>query len=162
MDNFPLVIGKYFWLIALVVNGINVAIFYQRAQPYIKENPALASGYMTIFKGFFLGSSLPFVIMGIGILSGNVANVFAYLNPWDGNIFVVAWWAVLTGTSWLLAYWVWLRGGAEMLAAHPGLFTRGMPITPSYLKLFTLLSALMSVVMPGLLYLEQPMLSNLR
>jgi hypothetical protein len=28
MDNFPFSIDKYFWLIALAVNGINVAIFY--------------------------------------------------------------------------------------------------------------------------------------
>ncbi len=126
-----------FWLLAIVINGLNAAILWQRSTPYVKENPALQKGYITIIRGFLVGMNLPWVIMGIGLKVGGVSHLNDYLYPSNGNIFVFAWWTCLWGLILLFNYWIWFRGGAQMLIDHPGLL-RGNEQNPQTIKWMSL------------------------
>lgn len=134
MDLFFVTLYRYFWLVALVVAGLNTVILWWRSRAYIAQNPALAPGYATLLRGYFVCLSLPWVVMGVGVVMGGIPNVAYFFYPRTGNPYVIAWWVVY----WLLAafvtYWIVQRGGAEMLVSHPG-FLRGNPTNPKTVKL---------------------------
>ena len=118
--NPLILISEYFWLIAIIVTGINWVMFRKRAQKHIDENPELKRGYEALFRGYLLWMNIPWVIMGIGCTVGGVPSVWHYFRPRDGNPYVLAWFASVFllwvfGTFWLL-----FREGAETLARHPG------------------------------------------
>jgi hypothetical protein len=50
---------NYFWLLMILVNGINAAVFWLRAQPYIQQNPNLRPGYIRLISWFFVGFKKP-------------------------------------------------------------------------------------------------------
>ena len=73
----PPLLDKYFWVLAVVVAGINAAVIAYRARGAGVEGPrawrlGLASG---------LGLAAPFLVMGAGILVGGVSGTGAYLEP---------------------------------------------------------------------------------
>lgn len=133
MDDIFVILNRYFWVLALVVTALNGFIFHLRSRHYIQQNPALAPGYAVLVRGFVLYNSLPWIVMGIGILIGHVPQIWNFLYPRDGNLFIWAWW----GSLWLLyllgTYWILGRGGAEMLVTHPG-FVRGNPKNATTIK----------------------------
>jgi hypothetical protein len=106
-----------------IILGIsaNAVIMWFRSKPYIKENSALQKGYNTIIGGFFIGMSLPIIIMGIGLRFGGVSQIKDYSHPGNGNMFVLAYWMSCWGLIILLNYWIWFQGGAKMLVDHPGI-----------------------------------------
>jgi len=85
--------------------------------------------------------------MGIGCLSGGAPSIFHFFRPRDGNPFVLAFFASIF-LIWVLGtYWLFVRGGAEMLIKHPGLINCK---NAAMLKLFWLLAlagGILAVVM---------------
>ncbi|MDA2924136.1 hypothetical protein MYX65_05680 [Acidobacteria bacterium AH-259-L09] len=136
MDVFYFV-SRYFWLIAIVVTSINVAIFKQRSRNHIPENPELAEGYARLFRGYLTWLNAPWVIMGIGSTVGGVPSVWHYFRPKDGDPYVLAWFASVF-LLWILGtYWLFFKGGAEMLVKHPGAIITAS--SPALVKLFWVL-----------------------
>ncbi len=79
--------------------------------------------------------NLPWVFMGLGCEVGGVPTVFYYFRPRDGNPFVIAFFAS-PAVIWALGtYWLFARGGAEMMIRHPGLLNVSFQ-SPALLKLF--------------------------
>jgi hypothetical protein len=113
-------ISKYFWLVAILVTGINWAMFRKRAQPYIEANRDLTEGYGALFRGYLFWLNIPWVVMGVGCISGGVPSVWHYLRPRDGNLYVLAWFASVFFLWVFGTFWIFFRGGAETLARHPG------------------------------------------
>ncbi len=141
---------RYFWVIAIVVAALNTAIMWWRSQRHIRANPSLAAGYAFLLRGYWLWLTLPWVVMGIGILWGNVPTVWHFLFPSTGNPYVLAWWIVYWLLNGIFGYWLLFGGGAAMLVAHPG-FLRGNPQNPQLLKLWGVLilagSAAVTIIM---------------
>ena len=144
MDPFSLM-SEYFWLIAIAVTGINLAIFRKRAQKYITEDPSLREGYDVLFRGYFFWMIVPWVVMGVGCTFGSVPSVWHYFRPQDGNPYVLAWFASVFVVWVLGTVWLFFRGGAETLARYPGalVFSYGFKSkdikNPVLIKLFWLL-----------------------
>src|SRR5262249_49359741 len=65
--------------------------------------------------------SLPWLVMGAGVLVGGVPSVTHFVRPAVGGPFVRAFWVVVYGWICLTGYWGIRGGGAEILARHPGL-----------------------------------------
>ena len=80
----------------------------------------MEEGYRSLIRGWLLYGNLPWVVMGVGIVYGDVPSDFHYFDPRNGP-FVVAWYVTVVVLWVLTAYWVFLRGGAEALIRHPGL-----------------------------------------
>ena len=120
MEPFGL-ISKYFWVIAIIVTGINLIFFRINAQKYIKDNPQLEEGYSTLFRGYLFWMNLPWVIMGIGCTIGGVPSVWHYFRPRDENPYVLAWFGSVF-LIWILGtFWLFFKGGAAKLIRHPGI-----------------------------------------
>lgn len=123
------------WLIFLAVNTVNAFVLKFRSQAYIRERPELAPSYQKLFRGILFWGSLPWLVLGIGMVSGGVQNMNAYFRPRTGNPFVLAWYGVVVALWILGGYWLFARRGAEFLVEHRGLI-QGSPQNPTSIRLF--------------------------
>lgn len=115
----------------LLVNGL---IFRIRSRPYVRRNPELQEGYETIVRGLLIWGSLPWLVMGIGLLSGGVDSLFEYFVPELSSPYVLGFYATIVVLLILGTYWLLLRGGAELLVRHPGLLAIDIR-NPLFIKL---------------------------
>ena len=152
---FLSVINRYFWLICLLVTWLNTVIFKVRSQSHIRDNPALAPGYATLIRGFLVCSSLPWLVMGFGIVVGDVPTIWHFLYPNTSDPYVLAWWITYWLTIGFVAYWVILCGGAKIMVSHPG-FLRGNPTNPQLIKLFWLLALAVATAFTVIMF-NQPL-----
>jgi hypothetical protein len=119
MDPFDIA-ERWFWAIAIAMTFVNVLMIRFRAKRHIRENPDLATGYSTIIRGLAIWGNIPWIVMGIGCLFGDVPSVWHFLRPSDGNPFVLAFF-VSVFVIWILgSIWLFFRNGAELLVRHPG------------------------------------------
>ena len=111
---------RYAWALFILVTCLNAVVWRWRARNYIKEDPSLAPGYTQLIRGWLIYGNLPWVVMGLGILFGGVPTIWHYFNPRNGPM-VLLWYGTVIALWIAGAYWIFLRHGAEMLLAHPGL-----------------------------------------
>lgn len=150
--NFFTAIDKWFWAAAIGITCLNAVIFHVRAKRLIREHPDLADGYTAIVRGTLIWGNIPWIIMGIGCLVGGVPSASHFIHPEDGNPFVLA----FDGSIFLLwclgTFWLFFRGGAEMLVKHPGLLSTDFG-SPRSVKLFWLLCLAGVILGIGLTYI---------
>ncbi|MBE9032176.1 hypothetical protein IQ266_20770 [filamentous cyanobacterium LEGE 11480] len=142
---------NYFWLLSLFTNFLNSAIFWGRAQSRIRQNPELRSGYIRLIRGFIVIMSIPWIIMGIGLETGQTDSLAAYFNPRSGNQAVLAWWISLWAVMGFYLYWIWYRNGAEKLVKHPGLL-RGNPNDATVIRLGSTIAIILGFVIHLVLF----------
>lgn len=129
---------SYFWLIAIIINGVNAVIAWIRSQQYVQKKPALRSGYVKLILSIFLCLNIPWIVMGLGLTSGSVSNFANYFYPRYGNPFILAYWASILGLIFVYNTWIWFAGGAEILIKYPGIL-KFNPSNPKTIKLTSLL-----------------------
>jgi len=105
----------------------NAFIIKSRAKRYINRNPNLKEGYEKLFKKFLIYGNIPWLIMGIGDLTGLTKSIFDFFTPQQLNPIVVAFHASVI-LLWIIgSYWIYFNKGAEFLAQHPGFFNFSEP-----------------------------------
>ena len=161
-------ISKYFWLVAIVFTTVNFFVFKRRSEKHIKENPELAKGYSKLFRGYLFWMNIPWIIMGIGCTIGGVSSVWYYFRPRDGNPYVLAWFGSVFALWILGTFWLFFRGGAEMLAHHPGAveFNYGLKrkeiTNPTRIKVFWLLALAGGIFGVAFMWFMEIPMPNLR
>ena len=113
-------VSKYFWMVAIVITGINWLLFKKRARKHIAADNELAEGYAALFKGYLVWMNLPWIVMGVGTTVGGVPSVWHFFRPQDGNPYVLAWFGSVFFLWIAGTFWLFFRNGAETLARHPG------------------------------------------
>ena len=112
MDFFE----RYFWVLVILF-----ALFSSRGPREIRdrarEDPELGREHNRLWRNMFLWKSMPWAIMGVGILSGSVPDLLHYFRPQDMNPFVLAFLGSLLLTWTVALYWAF-HGGAEKIARH--------------------------------------------
>ncbi|MEM6630754.1 MAG: hypothetical protein AAF694_13825, partial [Bacteroidota bacterium] len=112
------------WILFIVATLINGFLFKVRSKTYIAEKPELEKGYGDIFMGYIILGCIPWIIVGIGNLTGITQSITDYFFPRQMNPMVLAFHGTLV-LIWLLSiWWVYFRGGAEFIERHPGLFVQ--------------------------------------
>jgi hypothetical protein len=161
------IIFKFFPLIAIAVNFLNVSITKSRIQRYIDQDPELKPGYDKFLKGWLLFFNIPFLVMAIGNLTGLTNGPFDYFNPKALNPVVLVFHFSFVSMYLLMAFWIFLNNGANFLARHPGLIyyswfgTRKDVTTVNGLKTFfalIILSGLGSIATMWILNIPHPMI----
>ena len=126
--------SPHLWIVFVLATCANAVYFRVRS----REQPELADGYTALIRGWLLWGNLPWLVMAVGLETGHVPSFWYYLRPRDGSPYVLAWYGCVVAL-WLLGfYWIFLRGGAEMLAKHSRIF-RGDLSNPAKVKLMYLL-----------------------
>ena len=114
------VVVRHFWLAFVVVTIINGRYWWAGVQARIRAQPELEPGYRRLYRGYLFWGNVPWLLMGAGILSGQVRSMFDFLQPRSGNPYVLAWWWAMAALFALGTMWMFWGGGAETLARHPG------------------------------------------
>ncbi len=146
---------EHFWIAFIIATFINGLILKQRSKKYIKENENLTEGYKKYFKGFIFFGNLPWIIMGIGDISGMTNNTFDFFYPRDMNPIVLIFHATVIFLWILLIWWTYFKGGAEFMEKHPGLiqstgFGASDKVSAKYIKIivpFTISGGIMGMIM---------------
>ena len=146
---------RHFWIALVVVTVLNGRAWWGRAQSRIQSQPDLEPGYRRLYRGYLFWTNVPWLAMGLGILSGQVPSIFEFLRPSEGNAFVLAWWGLMAGVLCLGTYWIFFGGGAETLERHPGVYM--VPQWPaSKLRVFWLALVAWNVAIATMLFLGFP------
>lgn len=121
MSQVPTIIN-YCWIGFIGVVVAQALKLKSRSKIYIAKDPALKIGYKRIFNVHIVWNNIPFILMGIGIISGKVSSLLNYLRPSEGNP-IVAIFFISMFINWIVsAVWIFFLGGAKFLVKHPGLF----------------------------------------
>ena len=87
------------WVLFIVVTVANAVVWAVKSRRFICEKPDLPPGYRRMLSGWLLFGSLPWIIMGLGIVVGSVPLMFHFLEarnaPW-----VIAWLATVVIDGW--------------------------------------------------------------
>jgi len=116
-------ITKWFWAICILVAFANAALFWMRARKKIAAQPELKRDYLTIIRGFVVYGSIPWAIVGIGVLSRQMPTSIHVVRPRDGNPFVLAFYASFFILWFATTHWIFFRGGAQQLANCSDIWT---------------------------------------
>jgi hypothetical protein len=111
---------RHFWVAFVVVIVLNTRAWWRDVQEPMRRRPELAPGYRWLLRAQLSVTLVPVLLMGLGVISGQVRGVHDYLRPGEGNPFVLLWWGVVAAIVLLTTGWVVLGPGAEMLERHPG------------------------------------------
>lgn len=133
-----LIVFKHWWLIFIIVTCFDGAILWSWFESRVGENEDLRDGIRKVILGFVFWGNIPWTVMGIGSTIGKVPTLWHYFRPQDSNPYVLAWFA--SGLLiWILGfYWVFYRGGAELLSRNFWFLNRALSNTTSVKALYVL------------------------
>ena len=140
-----LIFSHHFWLFAIAGTFFQVFQTKKRIKKYIQAKPELEPGYNSLLRGMFFWFNVPWVVMGIGMLSGRVPTMLHFFRPRDGNPFVSAWFATVIALWLLGTFWLVAKKGAEKLVEYPGFLTTEVK-TPKQVLVTWFLSLLGGIV----------------
>ncbi len=110
-----------FWILLIIVMVVNGIIWKNNSKKYIEQNPELKEGYDKLIKGFLIYSIIPWIIMGFGMLTGITKSMEEFFYPQLLNPVVLIF-NFYVAFVWIYgSYWIYFKGGAEMIIKHPGL-----------------------------------------
>lgn len=115
------IIFKYFWIVFIVVTIVNALIVKFQSQKHMAKNQELKEGYDKAVTCLILYGNIPWVIMGVGNLSGMTNNIFDYFDPRGMNPIVLIFHLSIIVLWILMVKWIYFNNGAEFIEAHPGL-----------------------------------------
>lgn len=117
-------IFNHFWIILIIMSFVNAIIWKVKTKKYIEEKPERKKGYDQIIKVWLIFSNIPWLIIGIGMLTGITRNIFEFFKPNFSNPIITMFFITLTGFWITGTIWIYFKGGAQMLVDHPGIFTK--------------------------------------
>lgn len=127
---------RYFWVIGIINSFLNFAVYWFRFRKFDDNDPEVREVKKAITIFTLVLQNIPWIVMGISIMSGSVTSIFQYFRPQDGNIHVTLWFASTLLIFCICGFWVFFKNGAEKMAAHPGLYFRtSFPLAPLFVKI---------------------------
>jgi hypothetical protein len=156
MPDLFRVLSEYFWLVALAFSTFN----YLKAE---RDNSASLAGEArqsarALLRVFAIAMAAPWLVMGLGQLSGSTPTVWYYFRPQDENPFVIAWLGIIFLLSCLFAWWVLLAGGASKVSELNLMAMLGhrttKPVSENMVKFFAVLGV---AIFPVWVYLAVSM-----
>lgn len=146
---------RHAWIVLVLANSANGWLWWNRVQGRMRSHPELEPGYRSLYRGFLFWTNLPWVVMGLGIISGQVNGMFEYLQPSAGNPMVLVWWGLFIALLALGTHWIFAGGGAETLERHPGVFMVP-PLPAATLRWLWLGLAIWNVLIAAAIFLGFP------
>jgi hypothetical protein len=143
------VVERYFWLIGIIFSLWDHYQWTTRRKDVVARKPELADSYGLVMWSNTVFYSLPWLVMGLGIMLGRVNGVFDYLHPCSGNLFVVAFHLTIVLLVATVTIWVLLLGGGAYLARY-------MERSPLIVKLQCVGATLFVVFLIGLACWRSP------
>jgi len=132
--------SRYFWVLSLVVTAFNYLSSERVAAASGSGSPQASDEARVLRRQLALVSALPWVVMGVGIVAGEVPDVWHYFRPQDQNPYVLTWYCSIFFVAVLFAWWVFCRDGAVKTVKYQLFKTRsGLMHTVGRVKFFAVL-----------------------
>lgn len=135
------------WLIFILGNFLSMLIVKHHSKKYIAKNPALESGYHTMIKNWLIYGNIPWLIIGIGQLSGITKHFFEYFQPRALNPMVLIFHAAIILLWGWAVYWIYFKNGAKFLEQHPTGTMKLSAVQIKFLFPIMLLGGIIAMVM---------------
>ncbi|WP_190811679.1 hypothetical protein [Flagellimonas sp. S3867] len=125
IDILPMeYVFKHAWILFLFVTVINAFLGKKSTKKLSDQNPELKEGYNNYFKGYITLGSMPWILMGLGVLTGQAESIFDFFNPRSEKWIIQLFFGYLI-IIWMLGiWWIYFKKGAEFIEEHPGLVQR--------------------------------------
>jgi hypothetical protein len=120
-------LAEYLWLIFIAFTALSALVWRFRGRRHIEQHPELCEGYNKLTRGLAVWGSIPWLLVGLGQLTGGVTSPDEYLRPSEANPWVLAPYLAAICIWAAFLWWLFRRGGAQVIADHPGLFN--FPLT---------------------------------
>lgn len=113
---------KYGWVVFIAVTYANAAIWWFRGTAARRQFPERTSSYIRIVWLYFAPlASLPWVFMGLSVITGEVSWMLGVMDLRQIAIFQALFYISLLVILACFAFYIWKRDGALELRDHPGL-----------------------------------------
>jgi hypothetical protein len=142
MNIFLALADRYLWFLALAATVVYAYVLQARFAALGAAHAERAPGYERMLTWFTGLSGGLWVLMGAAIIAGGVPGVSAFLNPAAGGLWVIVWHGAFVGLLLGGAVWIFLRGGAQFLAEHPGLLPAWPPDAAAVKRVYGVVVAL--------------------
>ena len=124
MVKFLELLFKHLWIFFIIGNMANAFLIKSKSKNLIIENPELEKGYDKIFKALITYGNIPWIIMGIGDISGLTNNISDFFKPRSMNPIVLLLHALIILFWCFSIWWIYIKDGAEFLEKHPGILQK--------------------------------------
>ncbi len=139
-----LFISKYIWVVFIAMS-----LFQFRAPPEVRErakaDSAFGQEHRRLRRNILLWMNTPWGIVGMGIISGSVPNIWSYFRPRDMNPFVLVFFGSVIIHWFFDVYWTF-NGGAEKITEHELLrfdfFGKRIKLSPEQFKIVLIMAIL--------------------
>lgn len=113
----PNLFDNGFWLLGIIVTWVNFFIWSNASikNDLSPEDQAVRRRYLF---NFAVITSLPWLVMGVGSMTGMTPSVIFYFRPQDGNPFVIGWLAGVFIMQLWLSWWISFADGARKMAYY--------------------------------------------
>jgi hypothetical protein len=109
----PTFVVNYLWLWFIIGTAVNVYVNHVRIRKSFTAKPHLRATADHLNRGFALFGSLPWVVMAIGIFTGQVGGVGDFFGAAQGIPFVRYWYLMMGCVFVLGTWWIFLGTGAK-------------------------------------------------
>jgi len=120
---------RHLWAAFVVIVGVNHVLSVKRLRAATREDPVARAKGGQLLIGVSLLQLVPWIILGIGILSGSVASVFTAFSPRFDNPYIASVWVYAIASSALVSVWILFAGGATFVSKYgAGLSPEPVPV----------------------------------
>lgn len=112
---------KHAWVFLVVMTVANGITWWIRGAPTRKQHPERVSSYRRLVIYFIIGGNLPWLMLAGAAIFDDAAFPVLPLLLQPPTFWGIACYASLYTVLSALVYYVFRRGGAEVLSQHPGL-----------------------------------------
>lgn len=137
--NLDILLERYFWVLLIAAHSFNGLVTYWRTRKFRKKKPELTRGYKQFLRWWLTLGNLPWVVIGLGILSKVTPNIWESTNLENPNPVSISFVASVFLIFIISTVWMLFGKGPDFFEKHPGLFPqfgpfRGKEITAKKAK----------------------------
>lgn len=117
MVNVPLpAIFRHIWIMFVLVTLVNVLFFYLAAKFRFSKKPDLLATANRLLLGAAFWANLPWLLMGLGIETGQVSDMIQFFHAASTNPYVRLWFWMMAALFALGTVWMFWWGGGESVS----------------------------------------------
>jgi len=115
-------IFKYAWIVLIGFTVFNAFALKKKVNQYIEENPDLERGYRNFILWNTILTSIPFLIIGFGIVTGQLKDIFEVFD-FNSDKWVVKSFFTYIASLWLFGFcWIHFFNGGKFIEKHRGIY----------------------------------------
>jgi len=137
---------RHLWAVGVMIVAVNHLMGVKQLRSATRGDPVARAKGGRLLIGSTLFQAVPWIILGIGIVSGSIDSVFAAFSSQTDDPYVTAVWLFAIGGSALVSLWILFAGGAVFVSKYgAGLFPQ--PVRVRHVRVIGVVLSVVAVAM---------------